>query len=180
MARKKLSKAKKKGPAMKKKTKKPAAKKKKVSPVPKGFHTVTPYLVVDGGMRAIDFYKKVFGAKASFCMTHEDGKLGHAELTIGDSKVMLSDVCPEMQTRGPKDFGGSPISIYLYVKNADAVFDKAIANGAKVIKPVENQFYGDRSGGFEDPFGHMWFVATHIEDLSSAKIKKRAAEIFGK
>jgi PhnB protein len=184
-----MAKAKKKIPQAKKKPlsklKKVVAKKtvkrkaKKVSPIPKGYHTVTPYLIVNGGMRAVEFYKKAFGAKAVVCMEH-DGKLGHAELTIGDSKIMLSDGCPEMKTPSPKELGGSPVSIHLYVKDVDAMVKRAVAAGAKLIRPVENQFYGDRSGFVEDPFGHQWYVATHVEELTMAQIKKRAAELFGK
>lgn len=148
---------------------------KKVAPIPKGYHTVTPYLIVNGGMRAIEFYKKAFGAKAVMCMEH-DGKVGHAELSIGDSKVMLSDGCPEMKTPNPKDLGGTPVSIHLYVKDVDAVVKRAVAAGAKLTRPVENQFYGDRSGGIEDPFGHLWYIATHIEDLTKSQMKKRAME----
>jgi PhnB protein len=150
-------------------------KSKKVSAIPKGFHTVTPYLIVNGGMRAIEFYKKAFGAKAMICMEH-NGKLGHAELTIGDSKIMLSDGCPEMKTPTPKDLGGTPVSICLYVKDVDAMVKRAVAAGAKLIRPVENQFYGDRSGGVEDPFGHLWYIATHVEDLTKSQLKKRAME----
>jgi PhnB protein len=171
-----MKKAKKKLSTSEKKT---ASKKRKVSPVPKGYHTVTPYLIVKGGLKAIKFYKKAFGAKAVVCMEH-NGKLGHAELTIGDSKIMLSDGCPEMKMPNPKELGGTPVSIHLYVKNVDVVVKRAVAAGAKLIVPVENQFYGDRCGGVEDPFGHHWYVATHIEDLTSAQIKKRAQEGFKK
>ncbi len=185
-----MPKAKKKTLAAKKKplskTKKITAKKtvkrktKKISPIPKGYHTVTPYLIVNGGIRALEFYKKAFGAKSVVCMEHGNGKVGHAELTIGDSKIMLSDGCPEMKTPSPKELGGTPVSLHLYVKDVDAFVKRAIAAGAKLIRPVENQFYGDRSGGLEDPFGHIWYVATHIEDLTLGQIKKRAAELFGK
>ncbi len=151
---------------------------KKVSPIPKGYHTVTPYLIVNGGMQAIEFYKKAFGAKAGICMAH-DGKLGHAELTIGTSKIMLSDGCPDMKISSPKEFGGSPVSICLYVKDVDAVVKRAVGAGAKLIRAVENQFYGDRSGGVEDPFGHQWYIATHVEDLTKSQLRKRA-EAFQK
>lgn len=185
-----MAKAKKKTLAVKKKplskAKKITAKKtvkrkaKKISPIPKGYHTVTPYLIVNGGMRALEFYKKAFGAKAVVCMEHGDGKVGHAELTIGDSKIMLSDGCSEMKTPSPQELGGTPVSIHLYVKDVDAFVKRAVAAGAKLIRSVENQFYGDRSGGLEDPFGHTWDVATHIEDLTMGQIKKRAAELFRK
>jgi PhnB protein len=171
-----------------KKVKKVAAKKivkrkaKKVSAIPKGYHSITPYFIVNGGMRAIEFYKKAFGAKAVVCMQHDKDKVGHAELTIGDSKIMLSDGCPDNKslTPNPKDLGGTPVSIYLYVKDVDAVVKRAVAAGAKLIRPVEDQFYGDRSGGVEDPFGHQWYIATHVEDLTKRQIEKRAAELFGK
>ncbi len=174
--KKKLATLKKK-PAMKK-NKKTASKKRKVSPIPKSYHTVTPYLIVKGGMKAIKFYQKAFGAKAVICMTH-DGKVGHAELKIGDSNIMLSDGCSTMKTPNPKELGGTPVSIHLYVKNVDTVVKRAVSAGAKLIHPVADQFYGDRSGGVKDPFGHQWYVATHIEDLTLAQIKKRA-EKFGK
>ena len=166
----------------KKSTKKTTAvkRKKKVLAIPKGYHSITPYLIVNGGARAIEFYKKAFGAKAVICMQHSDGKIGHAELKIGDSKVMLGDACPEMNAFDPKHFKGSPISIHLYVKDVDAVVERAVAAGAKLIRPVEDMFYGDRSGAVEDPYGHQWYVATHIEDLTLAKIKKRSEELFGK
>lgn len=175
-AAKMKSRAKSKKLSVKKSTKRKA---KKVLPIPKGYHAVTPYLIVDGGMKAIEFYKKAFGAKAVMCMENPAGKVGHAELTIGDSKVMLGDKCPEMNANSPQDLGGSPISIHLYVKDVDAVVKRAVAAGAKLIRPVEDQFYGDRSGMVEDPFGHYWYVATHIEDLTMSQIKKRAMELFG-
>lgn len=180
--KKKTSAAKKKSLSKSKKViaKKPVKRKaKKVSAIPKGYHAVTPYLIVNGGMKAIEFYKKAFGAKAVMCMEH-GGKVGHAALTIGDSKIMLSDGCPEMKTPSPKELGGSPVSIHLYVKDVDAVVKRAIQSGAKLIRPVENQFYGDRNGGIEDPFGHQWCIATHIEDMTMRQINKRAAELFGK
>lgn len=155
-------------------------KKKKVTPIPKGYHAITPYLIVNKGMQAIEFYKKAFGAKTTVCMEHPRGKVGHAELKIGDSMVMMGDECPEMNAYSPAHFKGSPISIHLYVKNVDEVVKRAVKAGAKLIKPVENQFYGDRSGTLEDPFGHHWYVSTHVEDLTTAQIKKRAMELFGK
>lgn len=161
-----------------KKTVKP--KRKKVAPIPKGYHTVTPYLIVSHGLKAIEFYKKAFGAKSVVSMEKPGGKVGHAEFTIGDSKVMLADACPEMYAHGPEHFGGSPITIHLYVKDVDAFVKRAVTAGAKLIRPVEDMFYGDRSGGLEDPYGHKWYVATHIEDLTLGQIKKRAAEFMGK
>lgn len=164
-----------------KKAKKKVTKKKlkKVLPIPKGYHSVTPYLIVNNAAKAIDFYKKVFGAKEIARMEHS-GKVGHAELKIGDAKIMLADEYPEMGARSPVAYGGSPISIYLYVKDVDAVVKLAVRSGAKLTRPVDNMFYGDRSGGITDPFGHIWYVATHVEDVSMAEIKKRAAALFGK
>jgi PhnB protein len=161
-------------------TKKPTVKRKKVLPIPKGYHSVTPYLIVSNGAKAIEFYKKVFGAKASMCMEQPGGKIGHAELKIGDSKIMLADGCPEMKAHSPEHFGGSPVTIHLYVKDVDAVVKSAVAAGAKLVRPLENMFYGDRSAGLQDPYGHQWYVATHIEDVTPAQMKKRAAELFGK
>jgi len=190
VARKSVSKAKKKivsarkmtsKKSLKKTVKKVAVKrKKKVLAIPKGYHAVTPYLIVNGGIRAIEFYKKAFGAKATVCMKHDDGKIGHAELKIGDSYVMLGDGCPEMKAFSPEHFGGSPVSIHLYVKNVDLTVKRAVAAGAKLIMPVEDMFYGDRSGAVKDPFGHSWYIATHIEDLTKAEIRKRAIALYGK
>jgi PhnB protein len=153
---------------------------KKISVVPKGYNSVTPYLIVESASKAIEFYKKVFGAKEMMRMEHPGGKVGHAELKIGDAKIMLADVCPEMDAHSPQRFGGSPISIYLYIKDVDGVVNKAVAAGAKLIKPVETLFYGDRSGVLEDPSGHRWLIATHVEDVTPAQMKKRIAELFNK
>jgi PhnB protein len=151
----------------------------KVKPIPDGYHTVTPYLIVNGGAAAIEFYKKAFGAREVFRMSQPDGKIGHAEIQIGDSRVMLADEVPEMQHRSPKSLGGSPISILLYVENVDAVVDRAVRAGAKLSRPVADQFYGDRTGGLQDPFGHDWYVATHVEDVSEEEMKKRMAAQSG-
>lgn len=151
--------------------------KKKVSAIPKGYHSITPYLIVDQAAKAIEFYKKAFGAKENMRMEQPGGKVGHAELTIGDAKIMLSDECPEMDARAPKAYGGSPMMIHLYVKNSDAVVEKAAALGAKIIKPVADMFYGDRSGMIQDPFGYKWCVSTHVEDVTKAQLKKRMAEM---
>lgn len=164
----------------KKATKKVTVKRKKVLPIPKGYHSITPYLIVSNGVKAIEFYKKAFGATAVICMQHSGEKIGHAELKIGDSKIMLGDGCPEMGAHSPEHFGGSPVSLHFYVKDVDAVVKRAVAAGAKLIRPVADMFYGDRCGGLEDPYGHKWYLATHIEDLTLAQIKKRAAELFGK
>ena len=152
----------------------------KVKPIPDGYHTVTPYLIVQGAAAAIDFYKQAFGATELFRMNGPDGKVGHAEIRIGDSPVMLADEHPQMGARGPKSIGGSPISIMLYVEDCDAVVGQAVAAGAKVTRPAQDQFYGDRMGGLEDPFGHAWFVATHKEDVSPEEMRRRSAALHGK
>jgi PhnB protein len=147
----------------------------KVKPIPEGYGAVTPYLIVDGAARAIEFYKEAFGAEETFRMEGPGGRVGHAEIKIGDSHVMLADEHPEMGARGPRSFGGSPISLVLYVEDVDATVSRAVEAGAKLTRPVANQFYGDRTGGLEDPFGHAWYVATHVEDVSEEEMKKRAA-----
>jgi PhnB protein len=149
--------------------------KKKVRPTPKGYHAVTPYLSVKGAASAIAFYKKAFGAKEIMRMPGPGGTIGHAEIQIGDSHIMLADEYPEMNFRSPQAFGGTPVAISLYVQDVDRVVKKAIAGGAKVLRPVTDQFYGDRSGSLEDPFGHVWHVATHKEDIPMKELKKRAA-----
>jgi PhnB protein len=150
-----------------------------VKPIPEGYHAVTPYLIIKGAAAALDFYKKAFGATELFRMTQPNGKVGHAEIQIGDSRVMLSDEAPEMGARSPQTIGGSPVVIHLYVENVDAMFSQAVAAGARVLRPVQNQFYGDRSGGVEDPFGHQWYVSTHIEDVPPEELDKRAAAAHG-
>ena len=150
-----------------------------VKPIPEGYATVTPSLSVDGASAAIDFYKKVFGATERMRFDAPDGRIGHAELQIGDSVIMLADEYPEMDVRGPKSVGGTPVTLSVYVEDVDAVFDRAVSEGAKPLRPVENQFYGDRTGYFEDPFGHRWSVATHVEDVSPEELEKRAAESMG-
>jgi PhnB protein len=149
-----------------------------VNPIPEGYPQVTPYLYVDGAAAAIEFYVKVLGAKERMRMPGPDGKLGHAELELGNGLIMLADEHPDMGVRSPKAIGGSPMSIHAYVDDADAVFDAAIAEGATELRPVENQFYGDRSGQFEDPFGHRWNVATHVEDVPPEEMEKRAAAVM--
>ena len=147
----------------------------KVQPVPEGYHTATPYLIINGAASAIEFYKKAFGATELMRMPGPGGRIGHAEIRIGDSPIMLADEAPEMSFRGPQSLGGSPVSILLYVEDVDAVFDQAVAAGAKVQRPVADQFYGDRTGGVTDPFGHIWYIATHKEDVSPEEMQKRAA-----
>jgi len=151
-----------------------------VKPIPEGYHAVIPYLSIKGAADAIEFYKKAFGAQELMRMAQPDGRVGHAELQIGDSKVMLADEHPEMDFRGPRSIGGSPVMLHLYVEDVDMVVGRAVANGAKVLRPVQDQFYGDRSGTLADPYGHLWHVATHKEDLSPEEIGRRAAAMHQK
>ena len=151
-----------------------------VKPIPTGYHNVTPYLIVDGAAKAIDFYKKVFGAAEKMRMPAPGGKVGHAELTLGDSMIMIADEHPEMDHRGPHAYKGSAVSLMVYVQDVDATVKTALASGAKTIRPVENQFYGDRMGTIEDPFGHQWYVATHVEDVPQEELAKRAAAAMAK
>jgi len=144
-------------------------------PIPDGYHTATPYLIIGGAVDAIEFYKKAFGATELFRFPTPDGKIGHAEIKIGDSVIMLADEHPEINARSPRSLGGSPVSIHLYVADVDAVTDLAIAAGATVLRPVKDQFYGDRSGTVADPFGHIWHIATHKEDLTPDELHKRVA-----
>jgi PhnB protein len=146
-----------------------------VKPIPDGYHSVTPYIIVGDGARAIEFYKEAFGATELFRMDGPDGKIGHAEIKIGDSHVMLADEHPEMNARSAQTLGGSPVSLLVYVEDVDATFSRAIEAGATERRPVANQFYGDRVGGLEDPFGHVWYVATHVEDVAPEELQKRAA-----
>ncbi|WED44201.1 VOC family protein [Legionella cardiaca] len=148
-----------------------------ISYLPEGYATITPYLVVTDGVKAIEFYKNVFGAKEVMRMESPDKRVGHAELTIGESKFMLADECPESNAKSPKAFGGSPVGIHLYVKDVDATAEKAVNHGAKIVRKIENQFYGDRSGSLEDPFGHTWHIATHIEDVSEEEMSKRLQKL---
>ena len=151
----------------------------KVKPIPDEYPRITPYLIVDGAGAAIGFYGTVFGATERMRMPAPDNKIGHCELQIGDSIIMLADEFPEMGQRSPKGLGGSPVTISVYVEDVDNVFDRALQAGAKELRPVEDQFYGDRSGQFEDPFGHRWSVASHVEDVPPAEMAKRASEAMG-
>jgi len=146
-----------------------------VKAIPDGYHTATPYLIITGAANAIDFYKKAFGATELMRMAQPDGRIGHAEIKIGDSPIMLADEHPGMGYRSPQSLGGSSVSIMLYVENVDALFAQAVAAGGKVTMPVKDQFYGDRSGTLSDPFGHVWTISTHKEDLAPEEMKKRAA-----
>ena len=147
----------------------------KVKPIPDGYHVITPYLIIKGAADAIEYYKKVFGATELMRMPQPDGRVGHAELKIGDSVIMLADEFPEMQVFSPASLGNTPVGLLLYVENADAIFDKAISLGGKVNKPMADQFYGDRNGTLEDPFGHKWTIATHKEDVTPEEMTQRMA-----
>ena len=146
-----------------------------VKPIPDGYPQVSPYLIVDGASQAIDFYTKVLGATERMRMGAPGGKIGHAELQFGDSVVMLADEFPDMGYRGPKALGGTPVTIGVYVEDVDKTFDAAIKAGAKELRPVENQFYGDRSGQIEDAWGHRWSISTHVEDVPPEEMQRRAA-----
>lgn len=150
-----------------------------VKPIPDAYRRVTPYLVVSGASDAIDFYTKTFGATERARMTAPDGKVGHAEIEIGDSVIMLADEFPDMGAVSPTTVGGTPVSIHMYVEDVDAVVDGAVAAGATLLRPVENRFYGDRSGHIRDPFGHEWSIATHVEDVPWDEMERRAAAEMG-
>jgi PhnB protein len=149
-----------------------------VKPIPDGYHSVTPYLIIDGAAKAIDFYKTAFGATELFRMDHE-GKVGHAELKIGDSPIMLADEQPSMGYVSPKALGGTPVSLMIYVADVDTVYKQAISAGATELRAVKDQFYGDRSGNLKDPFGHVWTIATHKEDVTPEEMDKRLKSAHG-
>ena len=152
-----------------------------VKKIPDGYHSITPMLIVKDGLKAIEYYKKVFGAIDKGTMMMPDNKsVAHAELLIGDSKIMLSDEFPEMKSLSPTTIGGSPVSLYLYVEDVDKTFNLAVTEGGKSLFPVQDRFYGDRHGTIQDPFGHIWSIATHIKDLTKEEMKKVAEEAFSK
>jgi PhnB protein len=146
--------------------------------IPEGYRTATPYLIVNGGAEAIEFYKRAFGATEIVRMADPHGRVGHAEIKIGDSMIMLADEHPDMGYRSPRSIGGSAVSILLYVEDVDELFDRAMKAGAKSQRPVANQFYGDRAGTLEDPFGHVWTIATHVEDVPPEEMRRRAEAAF--
>lgn len=149
-----------------------------VKSIPEGYHSLTPYLIIDGAAQALEYYKTAFGATELFRMEHE-GKIGHAEMKIGDSPFMLSDEHPEQGFKGPKSLGGSAVGLMIYVDDVDSVFKQAIEAGGTEVKQVQDQFYGDRSGTLTDPFGHVWTVATHKEDVTPEEIEKQLAAMHG-
>jgi PhnB protein len=151
-----------------------------VKPIPDGYAAVTPYLVIEGAGAAIAYYTKAFGATERMRMDAPGGRVGHAELVIGGSTIMLADEFPEMGYRGPKAFGGSAVSLMLYVPNVDEVFKRAMDAGGKQLKPLADQFYGDRMATVEDPFGHVWTIATHIEDVSPEEMRRRSEAVMKK
>ncbi|HEY7836834.1 MAG TPA: VOC family protein [Solirubrobacteraceae bacterium] len=148
------------------------------APVPEGYPRVMPYLIVDGASDAIDFYSQVLGFSERMRMPGPDGRLGHAEMELGDAVIMLADENPEMGARSPRTVGGTPVTIHVYVDDVDSTFERATQAGAKSLQDVEDRFYGDRSGQLEDPFGHHWNLATHVEDVSPEEMSKRAAEFM--
>jgi PhnB protein len=139
--------------------------------IPEGYHSVTPYLICKGASDAIEFYKKAFGAVEAVRMAGPDGRVGHAELKIGDSHIMLADEHPDMGAYSPQHYGGSPVSVLLYVENTDAIVSAAVAAGAKITRPVKDEFYGDRAGTITDPFGHQWSIHTHIKDVTPEEMR---------
>ena len=150
-----------------------------VNPFPDGYQRVTPYLIVDGAAAAIDFYTTVFGGTERMRMPAPEGKVGHAEIAFGDAVVMLADEAPEIGALSPKSVGGTPVLLNLYVEDVDSVYEQAVAAGSTGLRPVEDKFYGDRSGDIEDPFGHRWSLSTHVEDVSPEEMQRRMAEFDG-
>jgi PhnB protein len=158
----------------------PARQGKKVQPIPAGYHAVTAYLSIKGAAQAIDFYQRAFGAKETVRIPGPEGTIGHAELQIGDSIVMLADESPGMGFLGPRSRGGTTIQLHLYVRDVDATVEKAVAAGGKLTRPLEDKFYGDRAGTLEDPYGHVWYIATHKEDVPPKEMKRRMDEMMKK
>ena len=151
-----------------------------IKPIPDGYHSVTPYLSIQGAAEAIEFYKRAFNATELFRLVAPSGEIGHAEIKIGDSPIMLADPCEEGTFRNPQSLGGSSVGLHVYVDDVDALFTQAVDAGAKIVRPVQDQFYGDRTGTLEDPFGHVWFLATHKKELTPEEINKRAEALSSK
>jgi PhnB protein len=149
-----------------------------VQPVPEGYHTVTPYLAVDDATAAIDFYRRAFGAKEQVRRAGPDGKISHAELEIGDSVVMLADPYPQLIAKPPKELGGNSVGLFVYVENVDDLVQQAVDAGAALTMAPKDQFWGDRSGSVTDPFGHVWEIATHVEDVAPEELAKRSEEFM--
>jgi PhnB protein len=149
-----------------------------VKPIPDGYHSITPYLMIKGASEAIEFYKRAFGATEIFRLSHPNGQIGHAEIKIGDSSIMLADACDQAEFHPPASLGGSSVALHVYVEDVDAQFNQAVSAGAKAVKPVLDQFYGDRTGMLQDPFGHIWFLATHKKDITPEEINRRAEALF--
>ena len=149
-----------------------------IKTIPDGYHSVTPYLSIKGAAEAIEFYKRAFSATELFRLVAPSGEIGHAEIKIGDSPIMLADPCEEGAFRNPQSLGGSSVGLHVYVEDVDALFVQAVDAGAKAVRPVQDQFYGDRTGTLEDPFGHVWFLATHKEELTPEEINRRAEALF--
>ena len=150
---------------------------RKVSPIPKGYSSVTPYLSIRGAAAAMEFYRKAFGAKEIMRMPGPKGDVGHAEIQLGGSRIMIADEYPEIDFLSPKSRGGTTVTLHVYVKDVDALVARAVAAGARITQPVQDKFYGDRTGTLEDPFGHVWHFATHVEDVSMAELRKRAQKM---
>jgi len=150
----------------------------KAQAIPKGYHTVTPSLVVDGAAKALDFYKKALEAEEVMRFPGPDGTIMHAEIRIGDSRIMLGDEMPEQGGRGPKLYGGTPVSFFIYRENVDAAWKRAVEAGGKPVMPLADQFWGDRAGCFEDPFGHRWWLAQHVQDMTPEELRKAAESFF--
>src|SRR5690349_16186205 len=165
---------------MAKKARAKSRKAKKVQPIPKGYHAVTAYLSVQNAAQALDYYKRAFAAKELLRMPMPDGKIGHAELMIGDSHVMLADEMPSMGFISPPGRGGTTVQLHLYVRDVDATVQKAVGAGGKLTRPIEDKFYGDRAGTVEDPYGHIWYIATHTEDVPPKEMKRRMEEMAKK
>jgi len=156
------------------------SKAKKVPPIPKGYHAVTAYLSVQNAAQALDYYKRAFGAKELVRMPMPDGKVGHAEIQVGDSHVMLADEMPNMGFLSPQSRGGTTVQLHLYVRDVDTTIEQAVAAGGKLTRPIEDKFYGDRAGTIEDPYGHVWYIATHKEDVPPKEMKRRMDEMARK